>query len=323
MSDIIQKPTAKNREISYSGKDYPSILALSKDLGLDYKLVYKRIHSFKWTVKDAVETPKKLGRSVSVHGRNFPTLKAAAKHFVPAGLLQWRIATGWPLEKAVDPEAEVNNRKPIEIDGEYFADLSSAARAYGLNPNTFMRRIKYGWSIEQAIGASPQPENNRGPDPVTAEEYKKRLYDIHGENLDFSKSVFGKAQDKIQVICKAGVEHASFWATPNNLLRGKGCPICKISHGARKVALFLDTHEIKYEVEWTGHGLRSLKYTRAVLRIDFHLPDKKTVIEFDGIQHFEPQTLGRMTEEEAKLAFEQTKENDQRKMSGQKKTGIK
>ena len=23
---------------------------------------------------------------------------------------------------------------------------------------------KYGWSIEQAIGASPQPENNRGRD---------------------------------------------------------------------------------------------------------------------------------------------------------------
>ena len=92
-------------------------------------------------------------------------MKADAKHFgVPAGLLQWRIATGWPLEKAVDPEAEVSNRKPIKIDGEYFADLSSAARAYGLNPNTFMRRIKYGWSIEKAIGASPQPENNRGRD---------------------------------------------------------------------------------------------------------------------------------------------------------------
>ena len=117
LSDIIQKPTAKNREISYSGKDYPSISALSKDLGLDYKLVYKRIHSFEWPVKDAVETPKKLGRSVSVHGKNFQTLKAAAKHFgIPAGLLQWRIATGWPLEKAVDPEAEVNNRKPIEIE---------------------------------------------------------------------------------------------------------------------------------------------------------------------------------------------------------------
>ena len=89
------------------------------------------------------------------------------------------------------------------------------------------------------------------------------------------------------------------------------------------MALFLDTHEIKYEVEWTGHGLRSLKYTRAVLRIDFHLPDKKTVIEFDGIQHFEPQTLGRMTEEEAKLAFEQTKENDQRKNEWAKENGYK
>ena len=74
----------------------------------------------------------------------FSTLKAAAKHFgVPAGLLQWRIATGWPLEKAVDPEAEVNNRKPIEIDGEYFADLSSAAALMDLT-NHFYERINMG-----------------------------------------------------------------------------------------------------------------------------------------------------------------------------------
>ena len=131
--------------------------------------------------------------------------------------------------------------------------------------------------------------------------------------MDFSNANFGKAQEKIEVRCSEGVEHANFWATPNNLLRGKGCPICKISHGARKVARFLDNHEIPYEVEWTGHGLRSLEYERAVLRMDFHLLDRKTVIEFDGIQHFEPQALGRMTAEQAQRAFEQTQANDFRK----------
>ena len=59
--------------------------------------------------------------------------------------------------------------------------------------------------------------------------------------------------------------------------------------------------------------LRSLEYERAVLRMDFHLLDRKTVIEFDGIQHFEPQALGRMTAEQAQRAFEQTQANDFRK----------
>ena len=102
--------------------------------------------------------------------------------------------------------------------------------------------------------------------------------------MDFNNANFGKAKEKIEVRYSEGVEHANFWATPNNLLRGKGCPICMISHGARKVARFLDNHEIPYEVEWTGHGLRSLEFQRAVLRMDFHLLDRKTIIEFDGIQ---------------------------------------
>jgi len=240
LDDVINKPALYSVKIEYNGNSYSSISALCAELKLPYKLIYKRLTVFGWSIKDAVEKLKNVGRSISVGKKAFKSLKAAAKHYgVPAGLLQWRLSTGWPIEKAVDQNAAVSNRKPIEIDGEYFSDTASAARAYGLNPTTFIARInRSGWTIEQAAGLEEPPANEKGPVPVAPENYIKRLKEVHGDNLDFSNAKFGKAQGKVEVRCMGSVEHANFWATPNNLLRGKGCPICKISHGARKIAQF-------------------------------------------------------------------------------------
>ncbi len=154
LDDVINKPATYGVKIEYNGKSYASISALCTALKLPYKLVHKRLKTFGWSINNAVEKPKNVCRSISVGEKAFKSLKAAAKHYgVPAGLLQWRISNGWPIEKAIDPNAEVSNRKPIEIDGEYFSDLSSAARAYGLNPNTFMARInRSGWTVGQAAG---------------------------------------------------------------------------------------------------------------------------------------------------------------------------
>ena len=55
--------------------------------------------------------------------------------------------------------------------------------------------------------------------------------------------------------------------------------------------------------------------------MDFHLLDRKTVIEYDGIQHFEPQTLGRMSEDQAVRAFHQLQRNDARKNQWARENG--
>ena len=61
-----------------------------------------------------------------------------------------------------------------------------------------------------------------------------------------------------------------------------------------------------------GHGLTSLTYKRAKLRFDFFVPPS-TVIEFDGLQHFEPVTFGNQTKREAREAYKKTAQNDKRK----------
>ena len=60
--------------------------------------------------------------------------------------------------------------------------------------------------------------------------FLKRMKLIHGDKLDFSKSIYVRAHDDIIVTCHEkdilGNEHGDFPTTPKQLLRGHGCPKC-------------------------------------------------------------------------------------------------
>lgn len=49
-------------------------------------------------------------------------------------------------------------RKPISIQGKQYKSLTAAADAFGLSIGMVSRRMKAGWSIEQAVNLSPAPE---------------------------------------------------------------------------------------------------------------------------------------------------------------------
>lgn len=61
---------------------------------------------------------------------------------------------------------------------------------------------------------------------LTTEEFvsKAKLVPQHQyKNYDYSKVVYVVANIKVEIICP---KHGPFWQTPNNHLRGKGCPAC-------------------------------------------------------------------------------------------------
>lgn len=60
---------------------------------------------------------------------------------------------------------------------------------------------------------------------------------------------------------------------------GDGCRECKMSKGAVNVQAYLNEIKAEYKMEYTLPLLPSRKY-------DFMLIDRKTIIEFDGEQHF-------------------------------------
>ena len=89
---------------------------------------------------------------------------------------------------------------------------------------------------------------------------------------------------KTKVDCQCKICNQTWKATPNNLLRFRGCPYCKISEGEKRIMLFLNNHKIKYHHEHTFGNCKD----KRELRFDFYIAKLNTVIEFDGIQHFYP-----------------------------------
>lgn len=62
------------------------------------------------------------------------------------------------------------------------------------------------------------------------------------------------------------------------------CPNCNESKGEAKIAKYLDDYGMHYERYKKFDGLRYKK----PLECDFYLPEYRTIIEFDGGQHFYP-----------------------------------
>lgn len=73
--------------------------------------------------------------------------------------------------------------------------------------------------------------------------------------------------------------------TPDNLLRGKGCPSCGIRQSSYMdiVEAYLDKHKIKYEKEKTFEGCRNIR----PLPFDYYIERKNVCIEVDGEFHYD------------------------------------
>lgn len=113
------------------------------------------------------------------------------------------------------------------------------------------------------------------------ESFIKKSNLVHNNLYDYSKSKFVTSQTKTIVICK---KHGDFVVTPNNHLKGEGCPICKNSSLEEKTRQCLKNKNISFEQEKEFEWLKF----KNPMRIDFYLPKYDIAIECQGEQHFKP-----------------------------------
>lgn len=73
-------------------------------------------------------------------------------------------------------------------------------------------------------------------------------------------------------------------AYPDDILHGGGCPHCNKSVGEKMVSIWLDNNDIQYEIQKTFDDCRDKK----PLPFDFYLPKYNVLIEYNGVQHYEP-----------------------------------
>jgi very-short-patch-repair endonuclease len=116
---------------------------------------------------------------------------------------------------------------------------------------------------------------------LTREQFVERSEQTHGELYEYSLVEYTNIHTKVQVVCTT---HGPYLVSPALHIQRTGCPSCTSSKGQLAVRLFLKKHEISFLEEYRFPDCRN-KYP---LPYDFFLPDRRVVIEYDGIQHYKP-----------------------------------
>lgn len=158
-------------------------------------------------------------------------------------------------------------------------------------------------------GIKRRADKNR----LSKEDFVLKAKEIHGDKYDYSKVEYVDCMKKVCIIChekdKNGKEHGEFWQTPNNHLRGNGCPKCKESKGERVIRDILENKDIDYEQEKTFDWL---KYDGSMF-LDFYLPEYSSAIEFQGVHHYIPVDFSGRGQESAKSNLLTQKARDKEK----------
>lgn len=116
----------------------------------------------------------------------------------------------------------------------------------------------------------------------TTDEFKEDVYALTGDEYSVLGEYIG---NKKHVLMRHNICNNTWNAIPTNFLyRNRRCPYCKSSRGEDEVSEFLSEHKIAFKRE---HSFNGCVYINK-LRFDFYLPKHNAVIEFQGKQHYEP-----------------------------------
>lgn len=122
---------------------------------------------------------------------------------------------------------------------------------------------------------------NNNPMSKTTKEFVEQANKVHNNLYDYSKTIYTKDVDYIEIICK---KHGIFKQIANYHINGCGCPKCKHSKGEMQIIKFLEKFKIEYECQKKFCNCKSVNK----LSFDFYLPKNNICIEFDGEQHYVP-----------------------------------
>lgn len=119
------------------------------------------------------------------------------------------------------------------------------------------------------------------PECGKIERAKKRSYskedflNLVGEDYDYSKVVYNKSSEKVEIVCK---EHGSFWQSPNNhISKNTRCPRCTCSKPSKKEDELVEFLKGSFQLKQSYKKLLEGK------ELDIYIPSKKVAIEFDGL----------------------------------------
>ena len=115
----------------------------------------------------------------------------------------------------------------------------------------------------------------------TDTQFKREVQKLVGGEYDFLDT-YVDSKTKIRV------KHSRcgniYEVQPSNFLQGYRCPYCNNSKGELIISKILKSLNVNYDYQKTFDDLKDVN----PLSYDFFIPDQNILIEYQGIQHYEP-----------------------------------
>ena len=145
----------------------------------------------------------------------------------------------------------------------------------------------------------------------TDKEFKQEIYELVGDEYIFLEHYQG-TETKIEV--KHNKCGNTYKVSPDNFLYGKRCPYCNSPKGELMIGKLLKSLKINYETQKTFDELKD----KSCLSYDFYIPVQNILIEYQGIQHYQPVNhFGGVAK------FRKQQKHDQMKLDYAKEQGYK
>lgn len=162
----------RGTETIYNGKTYPSFAAMAKAEGVVLPKVVRSRLKLGWELDDALKTPKvyRGDRHVfTVDGKTYKSMAALARAFnLSAKNVMWRVRRGLSDHEVAygrqrKKKSRVVKGNEIVVAGKSFPSESAAAKHFGISITTFSKRLRKGYTPEQAAELKDAPKSPKGP----------------------------------------------------------------------------------------------------------------------------------------------------------------
>lgn len=160
---------AESTKFVIEGKTYESLLEAAAHYKVHPSTLARRLR-YGWTNEQAVgleEKPTRIGsaKKVVYKGVTYPNLKHLAEAFGKnAEMLRRKLRDGQTVDQALSERVEQRisaNAKSIQFNGNSYPSIQSLVDKYQIKASVFNRRIKRGWTIEQALEIDDAPPRFR------------------------------------------------------------------------------------------------------------------------------------------------------------------
>ena len=194
---------SKTKSFILNGVAYPSMTEVANAYDLSIQKLSRRLKSG-WSLSQAVELepppPREknpASKSVSTKDGDFPSMKAAATYYgVNVANVRARLKLGWSIEEALEICLRQEVTKPkdswkeIQCENQLFRSIGKFAEYYNLKYRLVYKRLRLGWTPEQAVGLADPPPKYRNPDG-TEREHSWVKPTVTARGLKFAESAAG------------------------------------------------------------------------------------------------------------------------------------